>query len=196
MTELGIETIILPVFIAVLTAVFVHLIAFVLPTRNEKQKTKHAVTVIASQLERFSIQCAELISQHELERDSEGYAGAKATKLPTMESISESLELSGIDSTLLSEANSFVNVIHLSESQIRFWWDVLGEIELVQQECFEQAGLMGNRAIILASKLCRSIHIPEPDYSELFWDFKTKLKDVSTAAQIRRKKEMDETDAS
>lgn len=172
-----------PIFIAALTVALIKLLDFWAPTRTEKQSKRYAAAVLAARFEKFAIMCAEQISQHELSNSSSGCAGRKFGSVPSFPELESEVDDSKIEPAILSDAYSFINQMHLSDSQIAFWWDVLGEQDLVQNECFNQAGLLGHKAIEIANRLRMSADLAKPDYELDYWNFPEKLAEVAKTAR-------------
>jgi hypothetical protein len=167
----------------VFTAIVNNLLAEWRDRRKEKRTSaRDAVDLamrVADILERFAIECEDIISHNELHTESEGYAGTPHRKLPTLGEYPTDADWKALDPALSSRARSLPNELRVSEGIIKFCWELEpGDQGILLNTCNGQAGKCGYRAWQLAVEMRRRYGLlAESEPEQTAWDFVKVLKE-------------------
>lgn len=155
---------------------------------NIRKDARYLSQRLAIIFEKFSVDCANVITDHELVSSSDGTAGKWHSTLPTLGSFPTESDWKAIDPDLMDRAMSMPNEIELANQAISFWWDVVGDEDCMETETDDQAGLYGLKAWLLASELRTRHRIPASTLHTAKWDFVATLKKQYDATEVRRRK--------
>ena len=142
---------------------------------------------VAVILEEFAIECAEIISDNELYKQSDEIAGTWRSKLPILREYPADADWKALTPSLMMRALSFRNELPVAATYIRFWADVEPDPDTIAGACDAQAGKCGHRAWHIAAQLRRDHNLSEFDPKEVIWDILKVLKKHHDAEMKRIK---------
>ena len=82
---------------------------------------------VAIILEKFAVDCANVITDNDLHSGSKGVAAARHLILPTLEAFPADTDWKVIAADLMDRALSIPNELALADQAISFCWDVVGD---------------------------------------------------------------------
>ncbi|MFI5022840.1 MAG: hypothetical protein ACHQRJ_14470 [Alphaproteobacteria bacterium] len=147
-----------------------------------RRDARYLAQRLAVILEKFAIDCADIIAGNELHRTSDGHAGVRRLALPTLAAFPADADWKAVDSALAGRAVALPNEIALADHKILFWWDVVGDEDCMETEADQQAGMCGYRAWNLAADLRMRHGVPASDLTDRAWDFVATLQKQHEAA--------------
>jgi hypothetical protein len=157
-----------------------------------KRDARYLAQRLAIILEKFSVDCANVITDNDTFNSSDGNAGKRHSSLPTLGAFPADADWKAIDAALMDRVMSMPNELALADQAIYFWWDVVGDPDCVQTETDNQAGQRGLKAWMLASELRRRYGIPASKLPTETWDFVDTLRKHNDAAEAMRRKQQAE----
>lgn len=149
---------------------------------SRKRDARYLAQRLAVILERFSIDCADVIEGNETHRSSEGYAAQPRLRVPALAEFPADTDWKAIDPKLAGRALGLPNELALSEQKIVFWLDVVPNRGCAETETNQQAGKCGYRAWKLAVDLRNKHGLEKADLVGLAWGFVGTLKEQHDAA--------------
>jgi hypothetical protein len=159
-----------------LTHIFVHRATL----KRDARYIAHRVAII---LEKFAVDCADVILDNDLHSQSEGHAGKRHLSLPTLGSLPADADWKALPPRLVDRVLSMPNELALADGAILFWWDVVGDEDCMQTETDQRAGACGLRAWLLATDLRKQYKIPASSLPEIGWNFVDTLREKDEAAR-------------
>lgn len=160
-----------PVLTAILTAGLLALMYYFIPTRAEKLSKKRSAALLASHLELFAIECADLLADFQNYQGSGGHLGQTPNFIPSLKELPKSIDLSIIPPTILSEALAIHNMITLSQKVAAGSFALSLDEEEFMERVTKSTAVIGNRAKNIAVEIRQYAGLPLPDYSKVIWDF-------------------------
>jgi hypothetical protein len=158
-----------------------------------KRDARYMAQRIAIILEKFAVDCANVIADNQLHSSSEGHAGNRCLSLPELGSFPVEADWKALPPELADRILSMPNELALVDGAISFFWDVLGPgDDGVETETNQRAGACGLRAWSLATDLRKEYKIPASSLPEIEWNFVDTLREQDAArkeaARAARKK--------
>lgn len=175
-----ISTAVISAFAAVVTALSLGILHYFLPTRTEKLSKQRSAALIASHLERFAIDCADLLQRYENYIRSNGSTTDVPNQIAKFEEFSDEIDLTSISAEHASEALAIQNLVILTQKSTSSYLDIVADYDDLQKMVMEFTALLGNRSMKLGLEMRRSYGLPKPDYLKLVWNIEEYLSDAET----------------
>ena len=86
---------------------------------------------IAVILERFAVDCANVINNNDTFDRSDGHAGQRHGGLPTLGAFPADADWKATAPDLMDRVISMPNELELADQSIFFWWNVVGDQDCV-----------------------------------------------------------------
>jgi len=137
---------------------------------------RHLALRLAVMLEKFGIECADAISANDLYRSSGGHAGRQVCAIPRFPELPTDASWNILDTRLAARIAAMTNERMIGEGQIDFYWDALGEPDVMYGTTDNQCGKCGYRAWKIACDLRKRYELPQVDTRGLTWNFTKTLK--------------------
>jgi len=146
-------TTILPIILgsSLLSAIVTTILDRCLSAREKSKYNKFIALTLAHDLESYSWQCADSLSNHELARDSQGHAG-KLIASPPDSFVIPKENYRDFDIQILDRVFNFPLAIRSAKSQIQFWDDVTGQ-EDAFSAAFNETCKLGSDALNIANSI-------------------------------------------
>lgn len=161
--------------LGVVTAVLTQLLGFLFDRVRsyfaEAKDAKIIALLMSVSLEKFAIECADVIAGNDLHRSSKGAAGRSVNRIPDFPNLLPSETWKILDAGLAARAARMPNERMLGEGQIDFWWDVTGELDDVGGATDNECGRCGYLAWMIAYDLRAKYKLPQIEAKKLSWDF-------------------------
>jgi hypothetical protein len=155
-----------------------------------KRDARYVAQRVAIILEKFAVDCADVIIDNDIHSESGGHAGKRHLGLPALGLLPADADWKALPPNLVDRVLSMPNELALATKAILFWWNVVGDEECMETETDQRAGTCGLRAWLLASELRKQYKIPASSLTEVGWDFVAELRTQDEAA--RKKAESNE----
>lgn len=170
----------------VVSALLTNLLGFWRDRRKERVEVARAGGYLALRvaviLEKFVIDCAELLEEVDLFNQTRGQAGKTHGELPLLTAYPSDVEWKTLDPKLLSRTLSFRNELSLSGMLFKFTYEMSPED--ITPTCVEQAGKFGCRAWEIATDLRSHYSFPEIDTMQVAVSLKKeRVRAVAEAAR-------------
>jgi hypothetical protein len=136
-----------------------------------KRDARYVAQRVAIILEKFAVDCANVINDNDLHNQSKGHDGKRHLCLPELGPLPADADWKALSPKLVDRVLSMPNELALADGAISFWWDVVGDEECMQTETDQRAGTCGLRAWLLASDLRKQYKIPASNLPEIGWNF-------------------------
>ncbi len=149
-----------------------------------KRDARYLAHRVAIVLEKFSSDCAHLISDNDMFLRSNGDAGSSRASLPELGAFPSDADWKALSPKLAYRALSLPSQLSLADDKISFWWDVVGDEDCMRNEATRQAGLWGSRAWDLASDFRKAHKLSESALQETSWNFLKALRDQAALAEV------------
>lgn len=183
-------------FSSVPTVIFTWLLNHVLVQRATlKRDKRYLAQRLAIILERFSVDCANVINDNDTFDSSGGAAGRRHAQMPVLGAFPSDSDWKAIDADFMDRVLSMPNEIELANQAISFWCEVEGDEDCMRTETNNRARQRGLKAWLLACELRRRCGIPTSTLREESWDFvgvlEAKNKEIEDATpKVKRKREI------
>jgi len=141
-----------------------------------KREARYLAQRLSIILEKFAVDCANVVADNELADSSGGTAGERHSSLPIFGSFPSDADWKAIDPDLMDRVMSMPNELELAGQKIGFWWNVVGDEDCMATEADHQAGRCGLRAWLLAAELRKRCGIPASTLHIAAWDFLAALR--------------------
>lgn len=151
--------------------------------KNISREGRYLALRIAVILERFSIDCAELIASYNLHDQSDGHAGKQSGSLPILPAYPSDADWKSLNPALCAKALAMRNELELSDKALDFHFEV--DAFQLGSAFKDEAGKCGYRAWEIATELRSLYKLPSFRSKDLYWDFVETLKDNHDAAMRR-----------
>jgi hypothetical protein len=183
----------------VFTAIVNNLLAEWRDRRKEKRTSARDAVYLAMQvaviIERFAIECEDIINHNELHTEFQGHAGTVHWKLPPLGEYPTDADWKALDPSLSSRALSLPNELRVSEGVIKFWSELEPRGQgILLNTCNGQAGKCGYRAWQLAVDIRRRYGLSpvfEPDFVKVLKEnYEQELKRMKDSAAARERHEL------
>ncbi|SRR6266851_6809190 len=166
----------------VITALLNNLLGWLRDWKKDHTSTKrdprYSAMRIAVILEKFAIECANVISDNDLYKKAEGHAGAAHGTLPPLREFPADTDWKALDPALSARTLSLPNELSLADGTIKFWWDIEpGDQGILLHACDLQAGKCGYIAWQLAADMRRGYGLPAFNPEHTAWDVVKTIKD-------------------
>jgi hypothetical protein len=172
----------------VVAAALTHGVSWWRDSRKEKasnlRDARYLALRLAVILERFAIDCSEVVGLVDTYAASKGSAGSQTTKLPEIGEFPSDSDWKTIDPKLAARALEFVNELLMAQQKLNFSWHVSDE-DQITEECADDAALLGLRAWDLAHQLRQRHDLPRFTPAETSHDVEASLKARCDAARGR-----------
>jgi hypothetical protein len=169
---------IIPVTTAILTAASVAIVHYCLPTRSEKLSKKRSAALISTHLERFAIDCADLLQRYENYVLSNGCNGDAPTTIAKLEDFPADVDLTSISPEHVSEALAIQNLVVLARKSTSSYIDIVSNDDEVIEIVIKYTALLGSRSMKLGAKIREYYRLPKPDYLKVVWDIEQYLSEA------------------
>jgi hypothetical protein len=153
-----------------------HLVTWRLATKTHQRDARYLAQRLVAILERFSIDCAELISENDLYWQSKGALGRVQPNLPVLSEFPADADWKALDAALAERVFAFPNELALADRMVSFAYEVNGEPHEASTEASRQAGKFGYRAWDIAIALRAKNTLPASGLVDITWDFVGTLK--------------------
>lgn len=157
------------ILLAVVTSTTVATVAGVainawLEAKKTKWSTRLDALKAAVALEGYAITCAHEVSDHRDASFYEGHAGAFMNRVPDLPELSVAAGLlKPKKSSVANRLIIFPQEVCQANQRVNFWWDVLGEQDLVRTEAVQQGSKIGLKSLVLAQDIRSAFGLPVRD---------------------------------
>ena len=166
------------------TAVFNQVIGWWRDSSNAKNQDRRTARYLAIRLavilEKFTIDCAELVASNDLFDQTQGHMGVSHRIIPKLSSYPEEDSWQLLEPELLGRVLTLENQIKISLNALSFWFDA--DIDALPQEIDLQCGKLGYVSWNLAMELRKLYHLSVFDADSMSWDFPSTLKGLHDKA--------------
>ena len=132
--------------------------------RTEKRDLRYLAMRVAVILEKFAIDCSNLVVENEAYDTSDGEAGSFSSKLPDLPPFPTDADWKSVDPVLASRVLSLQNEVYLTQFSVSDVWGV-HEPDEIGKIVNGQAGKCGAKAFGLAHALRTAANLPAADLS-------------------------------
>jgi hypothetical protein len=129
--------------------------------RERSEAAKYLAVQIAFQLEGFTIECANGVSDHQTANNHDGHAGMLLSGVPTPPPLPSSESYRFMEPELLNSVFGFSQRCKLAQLSANFWLDVVGDQDCYQNSVEENTVLMGAESLEIARKIRKSYKLGE-----------------------------------
>ena len=137
---------------------------------TSKRDARYIALRVAIVLETFALECAHVISDHNMHETSGGHAGQRHAGLPELQSYPSDLEWKALQQNLAARALSLPIEVKSAERSVAFMWDVTADQDSAMDSCSEGAARCGLLAWKLAADLRQSYGYPPLVLQRDGWD--------------------------
>ena len=170
-----------------LTHFFVHRAGL----KRDARYLAHRLAII---MEKFAVDCADVIADNDLHRSSEGYAGRQVLKLPEITPLPADADWKALEPSLVDRAMSLPNKLALADAAISFWRTLLTtKIACGLKPTCKQGNRVSRRGNWLRTSR-RRYGIPPTSLTEGGWNFVETLKEKHAAAEAKRRQRPNATE--
>jgi hypothetical protein len=189
-TQLGFtHTLVIAAVGGIAVALINHFVTWLLSRKANAREARYLAQRLVVVLERFAIECSELVADYNLYLQSKGALGRISVLLPEIGAFPTDVDWKTIDAVLVGRALSLSNEYVLASRSVDFCLDLNGDDRDAAQEASKQAGKCGYRAWKLAVALRVKHKLPENNLTQHTWDFVQTLKSKHDAFFAERKKQ-------
>jgi hypothetical protein len=150
--------------------------------RSVRRDSRYLAIRLAVILERFAIDCADIIAENNSFLTPNGFLGRRDSQLPTLQEYPSDIDWRSFEPELSVRIFSLPNEVSVSQGVISFADRLAGGPDGSPSDTTNQAGLCGHRALHIANDLRERYQLPPFRMAWPQWDVPTILKEAHDKA--------------
>ena len=138
-------------------------------SRTTKRKGKYAAIKLSVLLDKFALDCAEIMQDIDNAHSSGGHVGHFHTDLPEFKEYPKEIDWESLDARLAFDVLSFSNEVTIRNRAIDGYMEYVDD-EGGPTECGKHCAMQGARALDISRRLCERYNVDSSDYMNKVWD--------------------------